>query len=163
MAESELEGGVDVLWEHGCEEEEALVALMTQRGAALMSASGMDQRELSIVLTDDATIQSYNATWRGEDKATDVLSFPMDDGEGVPPGGGGPLGDVVLSLDTATRQAAEHGHSLDDELTFLLVHGFCHLLGHDHAESEEAAEMRAEEERLLAQVAPEVARPPTPY
>lgn len=163
MVVSEMESAVDVLWEHRRDEDEALVALMTQRGAALLSASAMEERELSIVLTDDATIRRYNATWRGEDKTTDVLSFPMDEGEGGPPGGGGPLGDVVLSLDTAAGQAEEHGHSLDDELTFLLVHGFCHLLGHDHAETDEAAEMRAEEERLLAQVAPDVTRPPTPY
>ncbi|MCB9730516.1 MAG: rRNA maturation RNase YbeY [Deltaproteobacteria bacterium] len=163
MAEPEMEGGVDVLWEHRGAEDDALVALMEARGAALLDAAAVRERELSIVLTDDATIRRYNATWRGEDKATDVLSFPMDEGEGAPPGGGGPLGDVVLSLDTAAAQATEHGQSLEDELTFLLVHGFCHLLGHDHAEPDEAAQMRAEEERLLARVAPGAARPPTPY
>ncbi|MEZ4267336.1 MAG: rRNA maturation RNase YbeY [Myxococcota bacterium] len=163
MAEPEFECGVDVLWEHRDSEDEALVALMAERGTALLSATAMSERELSIVLTDDPTIRRYNATWRGEDKTTDVLSFPMDEGEGGLPGGGGPLGDVVLSLDTAAGQAEEHGHSLDDELTFLLVHGFCHLLGHDHAEPDEAAQMRTEEERLLTLVAPTVTRPPTPY
>jgi probable rRNA maturation factor len=163
MVAAEVEGVVDVLWEHRRDEDEALVALMAQRGEALLTASGQSERELSIVLTDDATIRRYNATWRGEDKATDVLSFPMDEGEGLLPGGGGPLGDVVLSVDTAAAQADEHGHSLAHELTFLLVHGFCHLLGHDHAEPEEAQAMRAAEDRLLAQVAPDVRRPPTPY
>lgn len=140
---------VDVLWEAAGGEDAELVAFVVARAQALADAP---DRELSIVLTDDPGIQALNAQWRGEDKPTDVLSFPMD----APTG---PLGDIVVSVPTAARQAQAHGWSLREEVTFLLVHGFAHLTGHDHGEPAEAAAMRAEEERLLARVAPGQARP----
>ncbi len=131
-------------------------------GDVLLEACGCAGRELSVVLTDDATIQQLNRQWRDEDKATDVLSFAMD--EGMPmPSHESPLGDVIISIETATRQLAGTDMSLADNVLFLLVHGTCHLLGHDHAEPDEAAVMRAEEERLLPLVAPSAQRPPTPY
>jgi len=120
-----------------------------------------------VVLTDDPAIRALNRQWRGLDEPTDVLSFPMDEGESpaAPTGGevASPLGDVVISLETAARQAPSHGYTLLDEVRFLLVHGVCHLLGHDHGEPEEAARMRCEEARLLAAIAPGQARPDTPY
>lgn len=110
-------------------------------GTRILAGLGRDHAELSVVLCDDAFIRDLNKEWRGVDGATDVLSFEM---------GGDVLGDVVLSVETASRQAAEHGHSLGHELRILLVHGVLHLVGHDHIESEAAARMRAEEARLLA-------------
>ncbi|MGM0575798.1 MAG: rRNA maturation RNase YbeY [Myxococcota bacterium] len=154
---------VDVLWAHTEPEDPALADLLRGRGVALLDAVGAPERELSILVTDDASMETHNARWRGVDAPTDVLSFPMDEGEALASGVVPPLGDVILSLDTARRQAEEHGHPVDHELIFLLVHGVCHLLGHDHAEPDEAARMRAEEDRLLSAVAPEVTRPPTPY
>ena len=131
-------------------------------GAAMLEATGHRGRELSLVVTDSARMRDHNRAWRGVDGATDVLSFPMDEGEGLP-AGEGPLGDVIIDLDTAECQARAHGWATNDEVTWLLTHGLCHLCGHDHGEPEEAALMKAEEVRLLALVAPSLVRPPTPY
>ncbi|MFZ5475714.1 MAG: rRNA maturation RNase YbeY [Myxococcota bacterium] len=99
--------------------------------------------DLSVLLCDDAFIRNLNAQWRKKDQPTDVLSFPMDEDDN--------LGDVVISVETARRQAEEHGHSLERELRVLLVHGLCHVLGFDHETGEaDAAEMRAKEAELLA-------------
>ena len=114
---------------------------------------GYRDAELSIVLTDDASIREINRTWRQKDKATDVLSFSQLEGEPVGPGDAeaAVLGDVIISTDTALRQAEHAGHSLDAELQRLLVHGVLHLLGHDHVHGgAQARRMKAEERRLLA-------------
>lgn len=78
------------------------------------------------MLTTDTAIQALNAKWRGVDAPTDVLSFPQDDPDRVV------LGDVVVSVETAARQAAERSVTLRDEIRILLVHGVLHLLGYDH-------------------------------
>ena len=103
----------------------------------------------SLVLCDDAFIQPLNRDFRGKDAPTDVLSFAQREGEAADPDDP-VLGDVIISVQTAARQAAERGYGLDKELRVLLVHGLLHLLGHDHLEAEEAALMQAEERRLLA-------------
>lgn len=99
-----------------------------------------EARELSIHLAGDDEIRSLNATFRSKDTPTDVLSFPQE---------GALLGDVVISLHTAARQARTRGHALDSEVRILLVHGLCHLLGHDHHAPLQAARMRAAERELL--------------
>ncbi|MFO0750922.1 MAG: rRNA maturation RNase YbeY [Myxococcota bacterium] len=163
---------VDLALEGAAAAEKALGKVLAKDARALLKAAGMARRELSLVLTDDLHIRELNREWRGEDKATDVLSFPMDEAsdDDVPVivGGGpgaatSPLGDIVISLETTAVEAAAVGFERDVMAAFLLVHGFCHLLGHDHAEPGEAAAMRAEEDRLFALVRPGVARPPTPY
>ena len=153
---------VDVVWELDAPEDTALLGEIARVSEALRGAVGCGERDLCVLLVDDAKIQALNAQWRGDDKATDVLSFPVDD---PGPGGGPrlPLGDIVISMDTCARQAGDHGWGMAQEVTFLLVHSVCHLLGHDHGTSTEAARMRAEEDRLLALVAPDQERPPTPY
>ena len=104
--------------------------------------------ELSILLCTDGLIQSLNRDYRGLDSPTDVLSFAQREGEDGDPDD--PiLGDVVISVDTAQRQAAMHGHSLETELEVLLVHGVLHLLGYDHIDESDALRMRIEEQRLL--------------
>lgn len=108
----------------------------------LLAAIGRPQAELSVLLCDDPFIRDLNAQWRQKDTPTDVLSFPMGDDV--------VLGDVVISLDTAARQAGERGHELHTELRVLLVHGLLHLCGHDHEAPGEDARMAAEEDRLLA-------------
>jgi len=156
---------VQVMLEGAAEGERALRDLLTTAGRALLTESRLRQRELSILVTDDAQIQELNAEWRDEDKATDVLSFPMD--ELAPDDADrpkrGPLGDIAISVETATVEAEKVGMPRDDMIVFLLVHGYCHLLGHDHGEPDEAAAMKADEDRFLAIVAPHVTRPPTPY
>lgn len=87
-------------------------------------------------LTDDKTIRELNRAYREKDKPTDVLSFPISEEVG----GWTVLGDIVISVDTAKRQAEYIGHSLEEEIKRLLVHGFLHLLGYDH-------ELGKEEER----------------
>ncbi len=103
------------------------------------------------MLCDDAFIHPLNQQYRGIDKPTDVLSFAMGEGEEVfeqdPT-----LGDVIISVETAQRQADARGHSLEQELRVLLVHGILHLLGYDHEEDAEAELMEAEERRLLSLV-----------
>lgn len=152
---------IDVVWELDAPEDTALMSEVRRVTEALRDAVGSAHRDVCVLLVDDAEIQALNAQWRDEDKATDVLSFPVDD-EG-PEGPPVPLGDIVISVDTCARQAADHGWGVAQEITFLLVHSVCHLMGHDHGEPTQAAEMRAEEDRLLAIVAPDQARPPTPY
>jgi probable rRNA maturation factor len=81
--------------------------------------------EVALVLTTDAPVRRLNARFRHQDKATDVLSFPG-------PGGEAGLGDIVISLDTAARNAARFGRTLSQELQVLTLHGFLHVLGYDH-------------------------------
>jgi probable rRNA maturation factor len=105
--------------------------------------------ELSLVFTDDAAIREINAEWRNKDKPTNVLSFPAFPLE---PGGmpGPMLGDIVIARETVEREALELEKSFDDHLTHLLVHGFLHLFGYDHIETEDAEEMESLETRILA-------------
>ena len=97
---------------------------------AVPAASGTS---VAVALVSDAAMRRYNRDFRGKDRTTDVLSFP--DGED------GHVGDVVVSVPQAARQARELGHSLGRELRVLLVHGWLHLLGHDH-ETDDGAMMR---------------------
>ena len=116
---------------------------------AALEAAGLDTAVLSVVLCDDETIQPLNRDWRDKDAPTDVLSFSQREGEGAfvddPV-----LGDLVISVETAARQAIERGHSLDEELRILLVHGLLHLLGYDHEEPADEVEMSAREAEVLA-------------
>jgi probable rRNA maturation factor len=106
--------------------------------------------ELSVLLTDDATIRELNARYRSKDKATDVLAFPMAEADnGSIPPDVDLLGDVVISLDTAAKQARERRHDLVDEVTHLLAHGLLHLVGHDHQTDAEERRMDAETRRLV--------------
>jgi probable rRNA maturation factor len=106
--------------------------------------------ELSISLVDESEMSTLHLQWMDEPGATDVLSFPMDemkpnsaaDGPGV-------IGDIVLCPSYAERQAKEAGHSLQDELELLTVHGVLHLLGYDHRESEEQKVMFSMQDEYL--------------
>jgi probable rRNA maturation factor len=108
----------------------------------------LSQAELSVVLCDDAFIRTLNAQWRGKDEPTDVLSFAMGEGQAIA-GASGVLGDIVVSVETAARQAAALGHSLEQEMRVLLVHGLLHLRGFDHLTEADAGVMRAREAELL--------------
>ncbi|MBI5283639.1 MAG: rRNA maturation RNase YbeY [Chloroflexi bacterium] len=107
--------------------------------------------ELSILLADDPTVHELNRTYRDTDAPTDVLSFAQGEGDDFaqPEGTARHLGDVVISIDTARRQAAEYKLELQDEVSHLLVHGVLHLLGYDHEAPEDADVMRLQEERIL--------------
>ena len=122
-----------------------------QRGARrLLQAVGLPTAELSILLVSDDEMQRLNAHYRGKDRPTDVLSFAQAEGEGARPAG--VLGDVVISVDTATRQARERGETLGRESERLLIHGILHLLGYDHERSVPEARRMQRRERALARV-----------
>ena len=113
----------------------------------MLRAIGQARAELSVALVDDETIAALNGDYRGKPRATDVLSFSLMEGEHAERRGG-LLGDVVISVPTAARQARERHRGLEGEVTRLLIHGVLHLVGHDHEEDDEARAMRAEERRL---------------
>ena len=113
---------------------------------ACLAALGREDAELSILLVTDRRIRALNREWRGQDRATDVLSFPISE----PPGSGSLLGDVVISLDTAARRARAEGRPIGAELDRYLAHGILHLLGYDHAEPEEKEEMFGLQRQLLS-------------
>ncbi|MET0457842.1 MAG: rRNA maturation RNase YbeY [Ilumatobacteraceae bacterium] len=109
--------------------------------------------ELTLTFVDRDEIAELNAEHLGHAGPTDVLSFPLDDDDAPPAQRGIPvlLGDVVVCPAVAAEQAAGHAGTLDDELALLVVHGVLHVLGHDHAEPDETATMRARELALLEQ------------
>lgn len=142
--------------------------LMTIAQAALdVALEGAEAAQMSLLITNDDTVQSLNAQFRGLDEVTDVLSFsadhaghwegeaePPDDTDGfefvMPPGEPAPLGEVIVSYPQAQRQAEERSAPLEHELALLVVHGVLHLTGHDHLDPEETALMQSKERTALA-------------
>ncbi len=118
--------------------------------AALVAARQKRAAEVSVLLTGDAAVHKLNATYRGKDKPTNVLSFPTG-GSGAPPGGMPlPLGDVALAYGVAAREAKAEAKTLKAHLSHLVVHGVLHLLGYDHEMSADASAMERLEKRILA-------------
>lgn len=125
--------------------------------AALKQEGFEGDPEVSIVLVDDGYIRELNLQYRNIDQPTDVLSFAMSESTGEEPGYDDEaegceedlLGDIIISTETAARQADEFGHSLEREMAYLTAHGMFHLLGWDHEDEESRAVMREKEERLL--------------
>lgn len=121
----------------------------------MLADLGLGDAELSVLLTDDASIRELNREWRDKDEPTDVLAFPIDERaardahERASGGRDLVLGDVVISLDTALRQARGRKRELFEEVRFLLAHGLLHLIGFDHATPEEKREMVALTRRLV--------------
>ncbi|WP_177564654.1 rRNA maturation RNase YbeY [Phascolarctobacterium sp.] len=115
------------------------------------------QTEVDITIVDDAEIHTLNRDYRNVDRSTDVLSFALDEeSEEEPELVGGPeehlLGDIIISAETAARQAEEFGHGLEREIVYLAVHGLLHLLGYDHMNDADKAVMRAKEEEALREI-----------
>ena len=112
--------------------------------------------ELSVKLTGDDQVRTLNAEWRDKDKPTNVLSFPMADSEDFKLANvAGPellLGDIILARGVCETEAADKGVSVEDHAAHLLVHGTLHLLGYDHHDESNAAEMEAREVRALARL-----------
>lgn len=125
--------------------------------ATLDYESFNNNAEISITFTDNDGIQRLNRDFRGLDRPTDVLSFPLTDYEAIDTPLAdelcGSLGDVVLSLERAREQAEEYGHSLDREIAFLTVHSMLHLLGYDHETGEEdELDMRRRQSEILKNI-----------
>ncbi|MBZ0237536.1 MAG: rRNA maturation RNase YbeY [Deltaproteobacteria bacterium] len=134
---------------------ELLAQLRRQLARMVRAASLAEGRPLDAAfrLTTDAVIHALNRDYRGKDKPTDVLAFAQREG---PPGATDAtvLGDVVISVETARRQAKKRGpHGLFTEVRFLASHGLCHLLGYDHGTDAEEAKMNARMAALLAEAA----------
>lgn len=106
----------------------------------ILLALGSLKAELSLLLVNDAQIRRLNQRYRRINRPTDVLAFPMLEGD-VSPLRSQLLGDVVISVETAKKQAKKEGHSLEREVKILLIHGILHLLGYHHEDSEEAARL----------------------
>jgi len=121
--------------------------LLRSRAVRVLREVGQPTSELSIAITSDDEIAALNSEHRGKRSATDVLSFSLLEGEHSDQRGK-LLGDVVIGIETAARQARAAHRGLEEEVARLLIHGILHLLGWDHEESAEAKLMRAEERRL---------------
>lgn len=137
--------------------EDALTAVA--REALAGEDFSLDDVEIGLTLTDDAAIAQLNEQFRATAGPTDVLSFPIWSAEQLADVLSSPekyperpllLGDVVISTETAQRQAAEYGHGFGRELAFLFVHGVLHLLGYEHDDESSRRAMRAKEEAVLA-------------
>ena len=140
MIETEIDVAVeDARWNDVVPDLEAFVIRAVEAGLAIAPDSPKEAVEVSVLLTTDAAVQALNRTWRGQDKPTNVLSFPAPP---QPPHAGmaRPLGDVVLAYDTMLRGSAEQSKPLSHHLAHLLVHGTLHLLGQDHETGDADAE-----------------------
>jgi probable rRNA maturation factor len=102
----------------------------------------LSDKEVELILTDDAEIRQVNFAHRGKDSATDVLSFPLEAMEGFP------LGSIMISVDRAREVALELGHDIEDEIALLFIHGLLHLLGYDH--EVDSGQMRQKEQEVVA-------------
>ncbi len=138
----------DPRWGH----EQALSGLCQRAVFAAREAIDLDLptgSEVSVVFDNDVFVRTLNRDYRGKDRPTNVLSFAANDG--LPPSQWSPLlGDIVLAFETVECEAREQDKSFDNHLTHLLVHGFLHLVGHDHEDDAEAEAMEALERRILA-------------
>ena len=121
-------------------------ACLARLARAILSDVGEASAELSILFVGDQRMRGLNRRYRGKDRTTDVLAFPM---RGVPHSSSHLLGDVVIAVPTAARQAKQGHRSLDEELTVLLVHGILHLCGYDHERSETEARRMYRRERMI--------------
>lgn len=143
---------IEILNETKLELAEDLEALIIKATDKVFEYEDFDvEGEISVLFVDDARIQALNKEFRNKDEVTDVLSFPQyeslkDDGVSDP---FIYLGDVVISLEQATRQAEEFGHSLEREIVYLTVHSVLHLFGYDHMTEDEKREMRDKEKTVL--------------
>lgn len=145
---TERSGGHQIQLELGHPRAKKYGGLLESAARAYLDKLKLKRRELSLSLVTDRAIRRINRTWRRKDQPTDVLSFPAgEQPKGTP--GPAPIGDVVISLDTAERVAKENGWKVEDELLRYLAHGILHLLGHDHHKPKERQAMQALEAELL--------------
>jgi probable rRNA maturation factor len=129
------------LWKQAADAVTAARRAVAQAAAMLSTPAG----ELAIVLTDDTAIRLLNRRWRGVDAATNVLSFPPGRAGGDPP----LIGDIVLAYETIACEACTQAKPFTHHVAHLAVHGFLHLIGHDHARSEDAEKMEGLERDIL--------------
>jgi probable rRNA maturation factor len=144
--------GVRAVLQRAIGEAAAMTAISGGKAAALAATSG---GELAIVLTDDSAIRALNRDWRGKDQPTNVLSFPAPAPARTLPGQPGEvrlIGDIVIAYETVEREARAEQRPFRHHLAHLAVHGFLHLVGHDHVAEAEADAMEALEIAVLARL-----------
>ncbi len=129
-----------------------ILKTMEEAAAYCLNLEGIDEdrTEISVTFVQAEEIRALNRDYRDTDRVTDVLSFPQfEDLSDIPDFGEICLGDVVICNDRVTEQAEELGHSIERETIYLFTHSILHLLGYDHMEADEKAEMRAREEEVM--------------
>lgn len=130
--------------------ERGVRAILRRAIAEAAAAAAADRGELAVVLTDDRAIRALNRQWRRKDAPTNVLSFPVGEGRAAAARGALPLlGDIVIAYETVRREARAGGVPLAHHLAHLAVHGFLHLMGHDHENDADAERMEALEVAVL--------------
>ena len=137
-------------WEKALPDIEQLARDVVEAGVEELGEGPLVGAELSLLLCDDLQIHALNATWRQQDKATNVLSFPAG-----PSRAGAParlLGDIAVSFETVQREAADEGKSLRDHTAHMIAHGLLHLFGFDHETDADADAMEAHERAILARL-----------
>jgi probable rRNA maturation factor len=132
----------------GRAERPTLASLLEAAARAALAHQNHRECELTILVTDDDRMAALNRAHRGIPDSTDVLSFPTGESVAIPDGPDY-LGDIAISLPRASQQAAAGGHSVEQELQLLVVHGTLHLLGHDHGEPDDKARMWAAQSSIL--------------
>ncbi len=143
---------IEILNETTHELADNLKELIVKATDKVLEYEGFDfEGEVSILFVDDMRIKELNKTYRDKDEVTDVLSFPQyddikEDGVNEP---FVYLGDVVISIEQAMRQAEEFGHSLDREIVYLTIHSMLHLFGYDHMNDSDKREMRDKEKKVI--------------
>ena len=144
---------IDIAIEHeGWPDEETLRERLSAAIAAAAETLGLcwaEDAELSLLFTGDEHMAEINGQWRGKPKATNVLSFPGEERQ-VGDQAGMMIGDLVFALETIGREASEQKKPFDHHLTHLAIHGFLHLFGYDHEETDEAEAMETAEIKVLA-------------
>jgi len=108
---------------------------------------------VNVLISDNQFLRKLNNKYRGYDRATDVLAFPMDENMA---GLEGHVGDIAISLEAARKQAQEAGHSVNSELKLLVIHGFLHLLGYDHENEDDKKEMWAAQTSIFNKISSEI-------
>ena len=147
----------EVLVVSDCWRDEPDAEAVIQRAiAAATEAIEQDvgEAELAVMLTDDAGIRTLNLNWRGQDKPTNVLSFPALHPTGKPSPDDAPrmLGDIAIAYETTRREADDEQKPFEHHLSHLAIHGFLHLIGYDHDKDDDAEAMETLEQEILAQL-----------
>jgi probable rRNA maturation factor len=130
--------------------EPQAAAIVRKAIRAAASAASTPHAELAIVLLDDSAIHALNRDWRGHDAPTNVLSFPAKQIRRARRSPATPLGDIVIAYQTTAKEARAEGKPFKHHLAHLAVHGFLHLVGHDHEKNRDAKRMEALETKILA-------------
>ena len=142
---------INISYDEGIQEDSNIEAVIRKVCDEVSRVYGLEEDEMSILLCDNAKIHKLNKEYRGIDRPTDVLSFALNEGDDYE---GSEeehhlLGDMIISLERTREQAIEYGHSFERELSYMVVHGFYHLMGYDHIKEEDKKEMRPKEEKIL--------------